>query len=96
MPGLSIESQPPIHDCFAPGEISALRPSEYTALLIQSLRARPELVVGRDVLEIGTGRAAVLAATAATTVCHHRAGVWLWLWHWGIWLWLWLWLSVWL
>ncbi len=62
MPGLSIESQPPIHDCFAPGEISALRPSEYTALLIQSLRARPELVVGRDVLEIGTGSAAVLAA----------------------------------
>jgi len=67
MPGLEIEHPtaatdafPP--DAFSPGEVSALRPSEYTALLIQALRARPELVAGRDVLEIGTGSATVLAA----------------------------------
>jgi len=42
--------------------VPALRPSEYTAALIQVLRAHPEKVRGADVLEIGSGSAVVLAA----------------------------------
>jgi len=42
--------------------IAALRPSEYTAALIQVLRDRPALVQGADVLEIGSGSGVVLAA----------------------------------
>jgi len=42
--------------------VPALRPSEYTAALIQELRARPEMVRGANVLEIGWGSGVVLAA----------------------------------
>ena len=45
--------------------VPALRPSEYTAALIQVLRAHPERVRGADVLEIGSGSAVVLAALGA-------------------------------
>jgi release factor glutamine methyltransferase len=45
--------------------VPALRPSEYTAALIQALHARPELVRGASVLEIGSGSAVVLAALGA-------------------------------
>jgi release factor glutamine methyltransferase len=43
-------------------EIAALRPSEYSAALIQILRARPVLVRGAAALEIGSGSGVVLAA----------------------------------
>ena len=42
-----------------------LRPSEYTAALIQVLRARAAWVHGANVLEIGSGSGVVLAALAA-------------------------------
>jgi release factor glutamine methyltransferase len=42
--------------------IAALRPSEYTAALIQVLRARSALVRGANALEIGSGSGVVLAA----------------------------------
>jgi release factor glutamine methyltransferase len=45
--------------------VRALRPSEYTAALIQVLRAQPEKVRGANVLEIGSGSAVVLAALGA-------------------------------
>jgi methylase of polypeptide subunit release factors len=45
--------------------VPALRPSEYTAALIQMLRAHPEKVRGANVLEIGSGSAVVLAALGA-------------------------------
>jgi release factor glutamine methyltransferase len=45
--------------------VPALRPSEYTAALIQVMRAHPEKVRGADVLEIGSGSAVVLAALGA-------------------------------
>jgi release factor glutamine methyltransferase len=45
--------------------VPALRPSEYTAALIQALRAHPEKVRGVNVLEIGSGSAVVLAALGA-------------------------------
>ncbi len=45
--------------------VPALRPSEYTAALIQVLRAEPEKVRGAHVLEIGSGSAVVLAALGA-------------------------------
>lgn len=41
--------------------IPALRPSEYTAALIQVLRRRPLWICGRDALEVGPGSGAVLA-----------------------------------
>jgi methylase of polypeptide subunit release factors len=41
---------------------AALRPSEYTAALIQVLRRRCALVKGANVLEIGSGSGVVLAA----------------------------------
>ncbi|UYN94187.1 MAG: methyltransferase [Enhydrobacter sp.] len=44
---------------------SALRPSEYTAALIQVLRERPQDVRGRRVLEMGSGSGVVLAALGA-------------------------------
>src|SRR5712664_1844085 len=47
---------------FAP---AALRPSEYTAALIQVLRARAAWVQGASVLEIGSGSGVVLAALGA-------------------------------
>ena len=42
--------------------IPALRPSEYTAALIQTLRAHPGRVRGARALEIGSGSGVVLAA----------------------------------
>lgn len=42
--------------------VPALRPSEYTAELIQGLRARRAWVCGADVLELGSGSGVVLAA----------------------------------
>jgi len=44
---------------------AALRPSEYTAALIQVLRARPAWARGATVLEIGSGSGVVLAALGA-------------------------------
>ena len=43
----------------------ALRPSEYTAALIQVLRARAAWVRGANALEIGSGSGVVLAALGA-------------------------------
>lgn len=43
----------------------ALRPSEYTAALIQALRAEPARVRGRSALEMGSGSGVVLAALGA-------------------------------
>jgi methylase of polypeptide subunit release factors len=45
--------------------LAVLRPSEYTAALIQVLQAEAELVQGTSVLEIGSGSGVVLAAVAA-------------------------------
>lgn len=50
----------------------ALRPSEYTAALIQALHAERDHVRGVDALEIGSGSGVVVAALAsfgAATVC---------------------------
>jgi release factor glutamine methyltransferase len=49
-------------DDAAEAPIMALRPSEYTAALIQMLRNRAAWVSGADVLEIGSGSGVVLAA----------------------------------
>jgi methylase of polypeptide subunit release factors len=49
-----------------------LRPSEYTAALIQTLLGLPRLVRGANVLEIGSGSGVVLAALAslgAASIC---------------------------
>ncbi|MBV9552930.1 MAG: 50S ribosomal protein L11 methyltransferase [Alphaproteobacteria bacterium] len=46
----------------AASQLAALRPSEYTAALIQVLRARAAAVRGRRALEIGSGSGVVLAA----------------------------------
>lgn len=51
---------------FAPS--AALRPSEYTAALIQVLRARGARLRGTAVLEIGSGSGVVLAALATLGV----------------------------
>jgi len=45
--------------------VPALRPSEYTAALIQELRSHPGRVRGARVLEIGSGSGVVLAALGA-------------------------------
>jgi release factor glutamine methyltransferase len=45
--------------------LAALRPSEYTAALIQVLQAKPSLVRGTSVLEVGSGSGVVLAALGA-------------------------------
>src|SRR5437764_5439014 len=45
--------------------ITALRPSEYTAALIQVLHARAAYVRGADALEVGSGSGVVLAALGA-------------------------------
>ena len=55
-----------------PPPIDPLRPSEYTAVLIQALRSHPARVRGARVLEIGSGSGVVLAALAAlgaTALC---------------------------
>lgn len=52
--------------------IPALRPSEYTAALMQALRNRSLWVRGRSVLEVGSGSGVVLAAMCelgAASVC---------------------------
>lgn len=63
-----------ISDC--PADIAAarylLRPSEYTAALIQALLDRPQWVAGARTLEIGFGSGVVLAAVAqlgAASLC---------------------------
>lgn len=62
MPGLSLTSaQPEAIEADQPA-IAALHPSEYTAALIQVLRARASLVRGASALEIGSGSGVVLAA----------------------------------
>jgi release factor glutamine methyltransferase len=45
--------------------VPALRPSEYTAALIQALRAHPGRVRGASALEIGSGSGVVLATLGA-------------------------------
>ena len=45
--------------------LTALRPSEYTAALIQTLQAQAGYVRGANVLEIGSGSGVVLAALGA-------------------------------
>jgi len=42
--------------------VAALRPSEYTAALVQALQADPDRIRGARVLEIGSGSGIVLAA----------------------------------
>jgi release factor glutamine methyltransferase len=54
-------AQPALDDLPQP-VVAALRPSEYTAALIQVLRARPAWVHGANALEIGSGSGVVLAA----------------------------------
>jgi release factor glutamine methyltransferase len=52
--------------------LAALRPSEYTAALIQVLKSRSNLVRGSTTLEIGSGSGVVLAALAslgASSLC---------------------------
>jgi methylase of polypeptide subunit release factors len=62
MAGLSLISVAAPGDASARQAEAALRPSEYTAALIQALRARAGLVRGSNVLEIGSGSGVVLAA----------------------------------
>jgi len=53
-------------------QLDLLRPSEYTAVLIQALRANPARVRGARVLEVGSGSGVVLAALGAlgaATLC---------------------------
>ena len=54
----------------APVAVPALRPSEYTAALIQVLRADASRVRGARVLEVGCGSGAVLAALGAMGAAH--------------------------
>ena len=51
-----------VPDAKAELALAALRPSEYTAALIQVLQAKAALVRGAKVLEIGSGSGVVLAA----------------------------------
>lgn len=48
-----------------PSAVAALRPSEYTAALIQVIRANAELIRGAHALEMGCGSAVVLAVAGA-------------------------------
>src|SRR5262249_33283498 len=48
-----------------PAPPRALRPSEYTAALIQAVRVRHAWVCGRHALELGSGSGVVLAAMGA-------------------------------
>lgn len=65
MPGSRPVIVPP-----APVAVPALRPSEYTAALIQVLRADASRVRGARVLEVGCGSGAVLAALGALGAAH--------------------------
>jgi release factor glutamine methyltransferase len=62
MTGLSVVSTQRIAGGAPSQEMAALRPSEYTAALVQVLRARSPLVRGAIALEIGSGSGIVLAA----------------------------------
>lgn len=63
--GSVVLSKPaPMLDNRAGVPLAALRPSEYTAALIQALQARRTAVRGAHVLEIGSGSGVVLAALA--------------------------------
>jgi release factor glutamine methyltransferase len=62
MAGLSIVSARPAPTASRPEPVAALRPSEYTAALIQVLRARSAFIRGSNALEIGSGSGVVLAA----------------------------------
>ncbi len=62
MTGLSLVPSPRATVDALPQEIAALRPSEYTAALIQVLSARRALVRGANAVEIGSGSGVVLAA----------------------------------
>jgi release factor glutamine methyltransferase len=52
------------------GVSSKLRPSEYTTLLIQALRADPDAVAGTCALEIGFGSGVILAALGDLGAAH--------------------------
>ena len=58
---MMLAAQSPAEDLLQPVN-AALRPSEYTAALIQVLRARSRWVRGANALEIGSGSGVVLAA----------------------------------
>ena len=58
--------------------VPALRPSEYTAALIQVLQANKEFITGARVLDVGSGSGIVLAAMAemgAACIASAGAGV---------------------
>src|SRR5260370_8834991 len=68
----------PVPDPSSGLALAALRPSEYTAALIQVLQARLGHVRGATVLEIGSGSGLVLAALGAPGApppcgTHHQA-----------------------
>jgi release factor glutamine methyltransferase len=72
MTGLSIVSSQRIGSDAPSPEMGALRPSEYTAALVQALRARFALVRGATALEIGSGSGIVLAVIGelgGTSLC---------------------------
>lgn len=54
-----------VPEAVRPVKVPALRPSEYTAALLQGLRADRDRVRGASVLEIGSGSGIVLAALGA-------------------------------
>jgi release factor glutamine methyltransferase len=56
---------PDSRQVLAPAAHAALRPSEYTAALIQVLRVHADRIRGARVLEIGSGSGVVLAALGA-------------------------------
>ena len=63
----------PISDSFrasATPAVAAFRPSECTAGLIQAIQRRPEIVRGKNVLELGVGSGVVLAAAAQLGASH--------------------------
>jgi release factor glutamine methyltransferase len=72
MAGLSLVSAQSEAADFASAAIAALRPSEYTAALIQVLRAQAASARGAHALEVGSGSGVVLAAIAelgAASLC---------------------------
>jgi release factor glutamine methyltransferase len=72
MPGLSIIRVLPASTGRRPEPVDALRPSEYTAALVQVLGTQSAFVRGTDALEIGCGSGVVLAAIAelgAASLC---------------------------
>lgn len=65
MAGLSLMAAADADLLPSPPVPAALRPSEYTAALIQALQARAKWVFGADALEVGSGSGVVLAALGA-------------------------------